>query len=158
MGGRQARTDPKYGHIYDHFAIDFTYPNGVHVMSMCRQIDGTASNVSEHFVGTKGTSDAHTYIRGGATAFRTPRLTVDPYTQEHADFIASIRAGKPLNEGQRIAESVLTAIMGREAAYTGQEITWDMALNSKENLMPEKMAFGELPVPPVAVPGRTQFV
>ena len=53
-GGRQWRTDPKYGHIYDHFAIDFEYPSGARVMSMCRQIDGTAGKVDEHFIGAKG--------------------------------------------------------------------------------------------------------
>src|SRR5205823_3954506 len=57
VGGRQWRTDPAYGHIYDHFAIDFEYPNGVHALSMCRQIDGTASRVAERLVGTRGTSD-----------------------------------------------------------------------------------------------------
>ena len=43
VGGRQFRTEARYGHIYDHFAIDFEYPNGVRVLSMCRQIPGTRS-------------------------------------------------------------------------------------------------------------------
>ncbi len=80
----------------------------------------------------------------GSTRATTPA----PYQQEHKDLIASIRAGKPLNEAQRIAESCLTAIMGRMSAYTGQEITWDQALNSKEDLMPAKLEFGPLPVLP----------
>ena len=46
MGGRQARTDPAYGHIFDHFAIDYEYENGAHMLSMCRQQDGTDKNVS----------------------------------------------------------------------------------------------------------------
>src|SRR5438309_1130025 len=92
VGGRQWRTDPAYGHIYDHFAIDFEYPNGAHVLSMCRQIDGTASHVAERIVGTRGTSDAHSVIEGAAPwswDAQTPRT--NPYVQEHADLIASIR-------------------------------------------------------------------
>jgi hypothetical protein len=75
--------------------------------------------------------------------------------QEHTDLIASIRAGQPLNEGRQVAESTLTAIMGREAAYTGQVITWDELLNAEQNLMPPQLALGPLPVSPVAMPGKT---
>src|SRR5437763_849481 len=156
VGGRQWRTDPAYGHIYDHFAIDFEYPNGVHVLSMCRQIDGTASHVAERIVGTRGTSDAHSVIEGAAPwswDAQTPRT--NPYVQEHADLIASIRAGKPLNEGRQVAETTLSAIMGREAAYTGKEITWDELLNAQQDLVPAEVKFGPMPVPPVAMPGQT---
>ncbi len=59
---------------------------------------------------------------------------------------------------KNVAESTLTAIMGRMSAYTGKAITWDMALNSKESLMPEKLAFGDAPVPQVSVPGKTKFI
>ena len=79
--------------------------------------------------------------------------------QEHIDLIASIRAGKPINELKQVAESTLTAIMGRMSAYTGQEVTWDQALNSKESIVPEKLAFsGSMPVPAVAIPGKTELV
>lgn len=156
MGGRQARTDPAYGHIYDHFAIEYYYPNGVRVMSMCRQQDGTASNVSEHLIGTKGNSNACTFI-SGENRWRFEGQNNNPYVQEHSDLIASIRAGQPLNEGRQIAESTLTAIMGRMSCYTGQEISWEQALNSQESLVPEKLEFGPLPVPPVAIPGKTPF-
>jgi len=169
MGGRQARTDPVYGNIYDHFTIDFEYPNGVHVLSMCRQIDGTAGNVSEQIVGTRGTSNAHSSIRGaGAGGDRSPRPTdsswrfegnvPNPYVQEHVDLIQSIRSGKPLNEARQVAESSLTAIMGRMSAYTGQEVTWEQALQSKLDLFPKTLAFGPLAVDPVAVPGKTPLV
>jgi predicted dehydrogenase len=156
VGGRQCRTDPAYGHVYDHFAIDFEYPNGGHITSICRQIDGTASFVGEHFIGSAGHSDARTFIEG-ATPFKAdpqaPR--VNPYVQEHVDLIASIRAGQPLNEGRQVAESTLTAIMGREAAYTGQVIAWDELLNAEQSLMPPELRLGPLPVSPVAMPGRT---
>jgi myo-inositol 2-dehydrogenase/D-chiro-inositol 1-dehydrogenase len=77
-----------------------------------------------------------------------------PYQQEHADLIASIREGKPLNEAKRIAESTLTAIMGRMSAYTGKMVTWEQAMKSEMSLMPEKLELGPIPVAPVAMPGK----
>jgi predicted dehydrogenase len=157
FGGRQVRTDPAYGHIFDHFAIDFEYPNGVRILSMCRQIDGCCGNVSERVVGTKGTSNCANTIRG-EEEWKYSGPGNNAYVQEHADLIASIRAGKPLNETRQVAESCLSAIMGRMSAYTGQEVSWEQALNSQEDTMPAKLEFGPLPVPPVAVPGKTPLV
>ena len=158
VGGRQFRTEPKYGHIYDHFAIDFEYPSGARVMSMCRQIEGTRGKIGEHFIGTAGTSDASTFIQGARPwKYEAPERRVSPYVQEHTDLVASLRAGTPLNELQQVAESTLTAIMGREAAYTGQEITWDQILAAKQDLVPPTVAFGPLDVPPVPMPGRTKL-
>ncbi len=156
LGGRQVRTNPAYGQAFDHFATEYEYPGGVKMVSMCRQQDGTASNVSEHIVGSKGRSDANSWIRS-ASEWRFEGQRPNPYVLEHKNLIASIRAGAPLNEGRRIAETTLTAIMGRMAAYTGQEITWDKAMNSQENLMPSTLAFGPIAVPPVAMPGKTPF-
>ena len=158
VGGRQQRTDPRYGHVYDHFAVDFEYPSGARVMSMCRQIEGTATRIGEHFIGAKGTSDAASRITGATPwTYAKPARPVNPYVQEHTDLIASIRAGKPINELKTVAESTLTAIMGREAAYTGQELTWDAVLNADLDLMPPQMEFGKLEVPPVPVPGKTKL-
>jgi len=81
-----------------------------------------------------------------------------PYVQEHTDLIGAIRAGKPYNELQTVAESTLTAILGRMAAYTGQAVTWEEALNSAETLMPAKLEWGDLAVAPVAIPGQTRLV
>ena len=156
VGGRQWRTDPAYGHVYDHFAIDFEYPNGVHIMSMCRQIDGSANLVGENFTGTKGSTDAKGTIFG-SNAFTYSGAAPNPYVQEHADLHASIRAGKPLNEGKQVAETTLSAIMGREAAYTGQSIAWDELLNAPLNIVPATVAFGSLSVPSVAMPGQTKL-
>lgn len=156
VGGRQVRTDPSYGHIFDHFALELEYPNGARILSMCRQQDGTARHVGEHFIGTKGTSDGHSQIKG-ENPWQFTKEKTNPYVQEHADLIASMRAGKPLNEGQRIAESVLTAIMAREAAYTGQEISWEEILNANLELVPPSLSFGSLPGWSVAQPGVTQI-
>ena len=160
VGGRQQRTDPKYGHIYDHFGIDFEYPKGVHVMSMCRQIQGTQNRIAESFTGSKGTFDTNQSIKiTGANpwTYQSTGKSVSPYVQEHTDLIASIRAGKPLNELKQVAESTLTAIMGREAAYTGQELAWDQVLKADLDLMPPKVEFGPLDVPPIPMPGVTRL-
>jgi myo-inositol 2-dehydrogenase / D-chiro-inositol 1-dehydrogenase len=158
VGGRQFRTEARYGHIYDHFAIDFEYPNGVRVMSMCRQIQGTRNRIGEQFIGTTGTSNAAGEIAGRtAWKFESTEKPVPPMVQEHTDLVASIRAGKPINELKQIAESTLSAIMGREAAYTGQELTWDEVMNAEQNLTPPTVAFGPLDVPPVPMPGRTKL-
>ena len=154
VGGRQVRIDPSYGHIFDHFGVELEYPSGARILSMCRQQDGTARYVGEYFIGTKGTSDGNTYIRG-ASDWRYEGEAVNPYVQEHTNLIASIREGSPLNEGQRIAESVLTAIMAREAAYTGQVVTWDDIMGADLDLVPKEFAFGPMPMPPVPEPGVT---
>ena len=160
LGGRQARTDAAYGHIYDHFAIEYEFPQNVRWSGQCRQIDGTASRVSENVVGTKGTSNAAGNI-SGANRWRFEGDSRNPYEQEHVDMIASIKAGTPLNEAQRIAESTLTAIMAREAAYTGQEVTWDqiMAANLTTAPMPldQLKMDSKLAVPPIPIPGKTKL-
>jgi predicted dehydrogenase len=156
VGGRQWRTDAAFGHIYDHFAVEFEYPSGARVLSMCRQIDGTAPFVGERFQGTRGATDARATI-DGAAPWKFEGQAPNPYVQEHTDLIASIRAGTPVNEGRQVAESTLTAIMGREAVYTGQVIVWDDLLAAAQDLMPPALAFGPLAVPPVAMPGRTKL-
>lgn len=154
-GGRQVRTDPAYGHIFDHFAVEYEYPGGQVLHSMCRQQDGTASRVGEQFRGTRGSSNGYNRI-DGASEWRHPALEgVNPYVLEHRDLVASIRAGAPLNEGRRIAESTLTAILGREAAYTGQALTWDELLASNLSITPPRFALGPLEVPAVPTPGQT---
>ncbi len=153
IGGRQVRTAEVYGNIYDHFAVDFEYPNGVHVLSTCRQIDGTDNHVGESLVGTEGRARPEGAIEG-ANAWRFKGKAPNPYVQEHADLIASIRAGEPLNEARAVAESTLTAILGREAAYTGADVKWDALLNSKLDLAPAKYEFGPLAARAVPAPGR----
>jgi len=166
MGGRQVRTGPEYGEIFDHFAVDYEYPDGIHVLSMCRQIPGCANSVSEAVQGSRGQCQVNDYkyeantLKGKKTWSRGKRSgDVDPYVQEHTDLIASIRAGKPYNELKSVAESTLSAIMGRMSTYTGKKLTWDRALQSKENLMPPNLAWDmSLPEPPIAVPGKTPLV
>jgi len=165
VGGRQQRVEPKYGHIYDHFSIDFEYANGVHISSMSRQILGARGRVGEWFQGSKGTAqfaESGPFILTGANAWewQRPEGFVVPMIQEHADLIASIRAGKPRNDLKRMAESNLTAIMGREAAYTGQTVEWKALAAAAQDIAPgplANIAYGPLATPPVAVPGRTKL-
>jgi myo-inositol 2-dehydrogenase/D-chiro-inositol 1-dehydrogenase len=102
MGGRQQRTGSEFGHIYDHFAVELEYPGGVRVTSLCRQMEKVAGRIGEYVVGTKGTCDPAREIKG-AKPFMIEEEGVSPYVQEHTDLIASIRAGKPLNEARTIA-------------------------------------------------------
>jgi predicted dehydrogenase len=161
MGGRAARTEPMYGNAWDHFAVEYEYPNGARVLSMCRQTGGATENVSERVVGTSGfsfTDSADGYIKG-ARAYENEAASPNPYVQEHVDLVASIKAGKPLNEGRQVAESTLTAIMGRMSAYTGRALNWDWVMNaSKLDLTPPHMEWKELPPLEVAVPGKTPLV
>jgi predicted dehydrogenase len=157
LGGRQTRTNPLYGHIFDHFAIEYEYPDGRRIQSMCRQQDGAASRVGERFFGTDGRSNAYNTIEGG-NAWQHAKLEgMNPYVEEHRDLVASIRSGTPLNEARRIAQSTLTAILGREACYTGQELTWDELMESELSILPKDVGFGPLATPAVPMPGETSL-
>jgi myo-inositol 2-dehydrogenase/D-chiro-inositol 1-dehydrogenase len=160
VGGRQQRTGPEFGNIYDHFAIEFEYPGGIRVTSMCSQMDGTIKKVSERIIGTEG--DAYTEeVLGrieGANAYEYKGSDPSPYVKEHADLIESIREGEPLNEGKFAAESNMAAILGRTAAYTGSSVKWEwMMQRSQLDLAPANYELGPLPVAEVAIPGKTKL-
>ena len=159
MGGRQVRTDPAYGHIYDHFAVEFEYANGVKISNMCRQIDGTDPRVSEIYFGTKGKADPASGIVAGQKPSKKPDPLSVAYRQEHVELIAAITSGKPVNDSKDLCDSTLTGIMGRMSAYTGKEVSWEQATESKLDLWPkQELAFGPFPTPPVAVPGKDPLV
>jgi len=158
LGGRQVRTEPEYGHIFDHHAVTYEYANGVKLFAFCRQQNGCASDVSDHFMGTKGRCDVLKNHITGENPWRYSGKKNNMYQTEHDELFASIRSGNPKNDGLFMSRSTLLAIMGRMATYTGQEITAEQALASQETLAPTAYEFGPLPVPPVAQPGRTPFV
>jgi len=145
--------EEEYGNIYDHLFADFVYANGVHMASHCRQYPDAPSNVSELIVGTKGRIDTLA-VRGASGA------KIDPYVQEHVDMMNSILgAGPYINEAMEVAGSTMTAIMGREAAYSGQKITWDQMMSSQLDLAPGAFDMkASVPVPPLAAPGVYKFV
>jgi len=159
MGGRQARPSKDFGHIYDHFAVEYEYPNGIKVFSQCRQIDDCTSRVGEQFVGTKGFSNCQNFIQvKGGDPWRFGGKDPNAYRQEHLNLINSIRAGNPINEAQTIAESTMTGIIGRESAYSGQLIKWEDAIKSNTRLGPDKYEMGPLPFPEVAIPGKYKSI
>lgn len=164
MGGRQARTGPEYGNVFDHFACEFEYPNGVRVASMCKQNAGAAYHVCERLVGTKGqmyTDQAVGFIRDGRgnKVYTYEGPNENPYYEEHRVLIDSIRNNKGINEANNVAESTMCAIIGRMSAYTGRALKWDWAMKaSKLDLRPAEYKFGDLPLAPVAIPGKTPLV
>jgi predicted dehydrogenase len=165
LGGRQVRTGSDFGHIFDHHAVVYEYESGQRLFSFCRQQAGTANDVSDHFWGTHGTCDVVASFPPrvkitGKTAWTSNRKDDgDMYQIEHNELFASIRDGKPINDGEWMAKSTLLGIMGRMATYTGQVISWDMALNSQQDLSPKAYDMkASLPEPKVALPGVTKFV
>lgn len=159
MGGRQARPSKDFGHIYDHFAVEYEYPNGIRVFSQCRQIDECTSRVGEVFVGTKGSTNCQNYIQvKGGDSWRFGGKDPNAYRQEHLNLINSIRSGNPINESLSIAESTLTGIIGRESAYSGKLIKWDDAFKSEIRLGPDKYEMGPMPFPEVPIPGKYKAI
>jgi predicted dehydrogenase len=164
LGGRQQRTGAEYGHIYDHFSIVYEYADGGKLVSSCRQQSGCPGDISGQVYGTKGMArlsekEKGLIIQSDSGKWMYEGKHRDMYQVEHDELFASIRSGKPINNGDYMSHSTLVAIMGRMAAYTGQVITWEMAMNSKEDLTPPAYDWDvKLPLPPVAVPGVTKFV
>jgi predicted dehydrogenase len=160
MGGRQVRVGPEYGNIYDHHSVVYEYANGARLFSNCRQQPGCHSDMSCDVLGAKGhahlSEDALTMTAGTTWKYSGPDNNI--YQTEHDELFASIRSGKPINNGEYMAKSSMLAIMGRMATYTGQSINWDQAMNSREDLTPEKLEWGPIPTPSVAMPGITQFI
>lgn len=160
-GGRQVRVDPSYGHIYDHFSVVFTYPDDTQVRAMCRQMDRTQHETSNWIMGTHGVAELNpgeTILRShdGEVLFEKEKGDANPYVTEHTDLIRSIRQNDPINEAEQIAHSTMTGILGREAAYTGQTLTWRELMRSDvPDLGPEKDRFGSASIPPIPEPGRT---
>jgi predicted dehydrogenase len=163
-GGRQVRTGPEFGNIFDHFSVVYDYANGARGFHSCRQQEHCYSDNSDYIMGSDGVAHivrafSGPYIIKGKNNWRFHEDTAtDMYQNEHDAFFASIRNGKPINDGQWMAQSTLIAIMGRMAAYTGQEITWEQAMNSEERLVPENPSWDTpVAVAPVAMPGQTKF-
>jgi len=156
MGGRAVRT---LGNIWDHFAVEYEYANGVRVESLCRQINGCTDRIAERVVGTKGFADIDQGVINGEKPYKYDGPDPDHYVMEMADLIKSIRDGAPINEAKNVAESTMNAIMGRMSAYTGRALKWDWAMKaSKLDLTPPKYEFVDMPTDPVAVPGKTQLI
>ncbi|MDD4801086.1 MAG: Gfo/Idh/MocA family oxidoreductase [Proteiniphilum sp.] len=173
-GGRQKRTDPKFGNVYDHFAVVYEYPDGTKAYFHCRQQNNTSPSYAAEFVGTEGKCvvdcrtgthlitgknpwkyDDETKFTDENAYKRSPSRSM--YQQEHDELFASIRAHQAINDGEWMTRSNLVALAGRMAGYTGQTITLDQALSSDEILFPEHLSGDTNYEVPVAIPGITQF-
>jgi predicted dehydrogenase len=159
VGGRQSRTDAKYGNIWDHFSIVYEYPNNVRGYHHCRHWVHTANQTKDYILGSKGMADVFGNAITGPNKwrYRSERKRPDMYQVEHDEMFAALRAGKPINNGEQAAHSTLLALMGRTAAYTGQVILPQTILNSKVDLSPQRYEWGPLERPAVPVPGVTRF-
>lgn len=174
-GGRQVRTGEEYGHIFDHFSVVYEYASGARGYHFSRQQNNTASANTDYFMGTRGIAQIRAFgplVITGENPWRLRNREGMPnmYQVEHDEMYASIRRGEPINDGVWMAHSTMVAIMGRMAAYTGQVITWEQALHSRENLAkwvtgqedregdPEFRWDMKLREPQVAMPGQTPFV
>jgi predicted dehydrogenase len=159
-GGRIQRTGPEYGNIYDHFAITYEYPGGIKAFARCRHFRNCANDVTDHFYGTKG----FCHIAGddarleGESKWRFRGRAKNMYQAEHDELFAAIRSGQPINNGLFMSYSTMLAILGRMVAYTGKELTWDEAFQSKEDLSPSTYDWIDVARPDVAIPGVTPFV
>jgi myo-inositol 2-dehydrogenase / D-chiro-inositol 1-dehydrogenase len=173
MGGREVRTGKKFGQIFDHHFVEFTYPSGAVISSQCRHQPGCVDNVSETFMGTKGKiytdSQNKGIIKGydgGLIYEHQGENDPNPYQTEHDVLFANIREGKVTNDAEHAARTTMSAILGRMATYSGQLITFEDALARGRSLMPETYSWEAMPkvVPdeegcyPVPVPGQTQVL
>lgn len=173
MGGRETRKGRDHGQIFDHHFVEFTYPEGQVVSSQCRHQKGCMNRVEEIFQGTKGTVKVNSgnfgviKSKGQVIYEHQGDNDINPYQQEHNLLFAAIKAGEyKFADAENGANSTMTAILGRMATYSGQDISWEDAMASDLKLVPELSSFNdEAPVLPdrdgnypVPVPGVTKFI
>ena len=163
VGGRQVRPDtPETGNVFDHFSVTYEFADGVRAYHMCRHWPNSPYDNTGLVTGSEGVmtidpwNGRHEIV--GANAWRGSAPGNDMYQREHDELFASIRAGRPVNDGAFMANSTMMAIMGRMAAYTGQAVTWEQAVGSQEDLNPGAWTMGDRPTPPVARPGTTRLI
>jgi len=157
LGGRQQRTDKKYGNIFDHFAVFYEYPEGKRVYFTARQQDGCSFQIDERVLGTTGQAEVlkhRLYDASGKAMWRYKGEKPSMYRAEHSELFKSIRQGNPINNGSYMTNSTMIAIMGRMCAYTGKTLTWDECFNSEVKLGPTEYTWGDVEEPPVAIPGK----
>jgi hypothetical protein len=166
MGGRQVRIGREFGDVFDHHALVYEYASGARMVAYVRQHGGCFNTVDDLILGTKGRCDPQRGRISGATnwQYRGPQRAM--HDEEHVALFQAIRSGKPLNNGRYMVISTMLAVMARLAAYTGQSITWEQAMNSKLSLAPAAYTWDAAPptLPdasggyPIATPGVTRFV
>ncbi len=165
-GGRQTRVGPQYGDVWDHHAIVYEYAGGTRMFAYCRQQDGCVSDISDRFYGTKGRCDLLRCRIDGENPWQYKGPACNRFDLEHVALFSAIRSGKPVNNGLYMARSSMLAIMATWACYTGEVITWEQAMNSKDVVAPKTLSFDADPPTrpdargnyPLPVPGVTKFI
>jgi myo-inositol 2-dehydrogenase / D-chiro-inositol 1-dehydrogenase len=157
-GGRQVRTSDDYGDIYDHFSIVYEWEDGTRCFATTRQMSECHNETEDYVFGTKGTAKVLGNRITGETNWKFEGKKPSMYVLEHVALMNSIRNGTPINNGDYMCKSTLMAIMGREAAYSGQVITWNQAMESDMDLLPKALAWGAAPEVKVPQPGKYRFV
>jgi myo-inositol 2-dehydrogenase / D-chiro-inositol 1-dehydrogenase len=155
-GGRQVRTGPDYGNIYDHHSIIYEYANGAKLYGFCRQQSGCHNETGAFAMGTEGRAEISQQRQtiSGKNSWKYDGPKNNFYQTEHDELFASIRSGKPIDNSDYMSKTTLLAIMGRTASYTGQVVTWEQVMNSKEDFTLSKYEWGPFPEPSVAMPGE----
>jgi myo-inositol 2-dehydrogenase/D-chiro-inositol 1-dehydrogenase len=172
-GGRTQRTGQEYGSIYDHFDTIFEWEveeRPVRAFCQTRQWVNCDTDVSDWVFGTKGVADVMNHRITGENKWRRKEAKENMYDVEHAEGIAAMRKGQPINNGDYMCKATLMGIMGRMAAYSGKTLYWDKAaakadrkanaptlMDSTEDLSPPEYKLGPYPAPPVAIPGKTKI-
>jgi myo-inositol 2-dehydrogenase/D-chiro-inositol 1-dehydrogenase len=163
-GGRFTR--PADSEMWDNVSLDYEYPGNRILSFMCRQIPGTRGDNGNVIYGTEGmcyidagNGGSRITNRSGEEIWKMEGTIGAAYQQEHKDLVDSIREGNPIVELQQTAESSLTAVMGRMAAYTGQKVTWDFVTKESQlDLFPKDLAWdGSRPPSEFAIPGVTKL-
>jgi myo-inositol 2-dehydrogenase / D-chiro-inositol 1-dehydrogenase len=163
-GGRQVRTDPIYGNIFDHFAIEFEYENGAKGFHFTRQQAGTSNRNSVDVLGADGSAIINIgskYEITGKNKWRYDGKKNNMYQTQHDELFAAIRNGNPINDGEWMANSTMLAIWARMAGYSGQTISWEQAINSSQVLGPKTEDYSwdlQWKGPAIAIPGTTKVV
>jgi len=167
MGGRQVRTDPKYGDIFDHHTVVYEYADGARFYAFCRQQANCFNRVSFMVQGGKGRMTGWgRYIIEGETSWDSGKQQTNPEINTFKEMFAGMQAGKPINDSVAMARSTMLAILGRMATHSGQRITWEQAFGSNKVLAPKRYAWDAeppvLPGPdgkyPHPVPGVTKVL
>ena len=162
-GGRSIRIGKQFGNIYDHFATEYTYPKGAVVNSFWRHHDGTQGRVSELIAGSKGRASAGgIWDLDGKEIWKFQGARPDPYQTEQNELIAAVRENKDVNMAEDGANSTMTALLGRMACYSGNNIPWSRAIKAEDKMVPDADDFAaDVPCKPgpdgmypAAVPGK----
>jgi len=141
-GGRKARTD--IGDCWDHFLVIYEYPDEVLIdfssgqfiygwTDLCMRLYGTEGTVDSHYGGNVSITGKSTGWKGG----ETNRIYRDGAVANIQDFCAAIQSGTPINNAREAAESTMTSVLGRMAAYRGETVTWEEMVADTERLDPK---------------------